>query len=180
MYVHSGRPRWLSTRETLTGSAWLYARRFSGLRYVDVFIATSKMKRTIEKWPPGFSISRAACFSLWLQTGNSLHVSLKTIASSSQSQLCWSYNKSFDATCLGGLQISSTTSLSLCMLEIGGNSAINSCCWLFHWQRAGDVTKLFLFSERKSQGFQEPDNQILGGNAAVATTGNLLTIHYWL
>lgn len=33
-----------------------------------------------------------------------------------------------------------------------------------------------VFSERKSQGLQEPDNQIFGGNAAVSTTGNHETI----
>lgn len=35
--------------------------------------------------------------------------------------------------------------------------------------------KMFVFTERKGQGLQEPDNQILGCNAAVSTTGNYST-----
>lgn len=34
----------------------------------------------------------------------------------------------------------------------------------------------FVSPERKSQGLQEPDNQIFGLNAAVSATGNSLTV----
>lgn len=50
-----------------------------------------------------------------------------------------------------------------------------SSCFSFlikSWRR--DNTSVF--SERKSQGLQEPDNQVFGGNAAVSTTGNHSTI----
>lgn len=43
-----------------------------------------------------------------------------------------------------------------------------------HWNV---TTPLLFFSETKSQGLQEPDNQILGGHAAVSTEGNHSAIH---
>lgn len=38
-----------------------------------------------------------------------------------------------------------------------------------------DGLTLFVLSERKSQGLQEPDNQIFGSNAAVSTTGKTIS-----
>lgn len=40
-----------------------------------------------------------------------------------------------------------------------------------------DTLVVVVFSETKSQGLQEPDNQILGGHAAVSTEGNHSAIH---
>lgn len=39
------------------------------------------------------------------------------------------------------------------------------------------TTPLLFFAETKSQGLQEPDNQILGGHAAVSAEGNHSAIH---
>lgn len=62
------------------------------------------------------------------------------------------------------------------------NSFFSFHLWTsWHWQKpvqlsfplAGSMRhdNTLVFTERKSQGLQEPDHQILGGNAAVSTTG---------
>lgn len=57
VYVLSGRPKSLSTREISTGLVWLYARRFSGLRYV--------FRPFIGLFVPSYFVF-CRCFCVWM------------------------------------------------------------------------------------------------------------------
>lgn len=135
VYVLSGRPELLSTREISTGLAWLYARRFSGLRYaftlsVGLFVPSYFVDSFVCEW---FFFCVVLCFLMFAN------------------------------------QLSSN--------DPRGTQSIFIWVWL-KWNTAFSLAKslrhdhTFVFSERKSQGLQEPDNKIFGFNASVSATGN--------